>query len=93
MAHSQGGVVLPLSRPLLSELLVQAGPGLSDQGLSICPEPCSAQNLVTRSSLLLMGDTNVAQLRAVGPRPFCCRLSEVPLEALRVVQTVLQVDR
>ena len=32
----------------------------------------------------LMGDTNAAQLRAVGPRPFCCRLSEAPLEAVRV---------
>ena len=41
----------------------------------------------------LMGVTNAAQLRAVGPRPFCCELSEVPLEALRAVQTVFQADR
>ena len=51
-AHSQGGAALPPSRPLLSELLAPAGPGLSAQGLSICAGPCSAQTLVTRSPLL-----------------------------------------
>ena len=67
---------LPLSRPLLSELLEPAGPGFSAQGLSICAElQNSVQSLVTHSSLHLMGDTNVAQLRAVGPRAFCCGLS------------------
>ncbi|KAG5194843.1 hypothetical protein JEQ12_012132 [Ovis aries] len=42
---------------------------------------------------LAPGDTNGAQLRAVGLRPFCCGLSEVPLKTLRAVQTVFQADR
>ncbi|KAI4559249.1 hypothetical protein MJG53_017775 [Ovis ammon polii x Ovis aries] len=41
----------------------------------------------------LIGDTNGAQLRAVGPRPSCCGLSEAPLKTLRAVQTVFQADR
>ncbi|KAI4551222.1 hypothetical protein MJT46_017474 [Ovis ammon polii x Ovis aries] len=42
---------------------------------------------------LAPGDTNGAQLRAVGPRPFCFGLSEAPLKTLRAVQTVFQAER
>ena len=50
-------------------------------------------NILINKYSALMGDTNGAQLRAVGPRLFCCGLSEAPLKALRAVQTVFQADR
>ena len=68
----------PLSRPLLSELLVLPDPGLSARGLSICAEfQSSAQSLVTRSSLLLW-QTPVRLSSELWLRAVCCWLSQAP---------------
>ena len=82
----------PLSRLVLSELLVLPGPGLSAQGLSICAElQSSAQSLVTHSSLLLW-ETPVRLSSELWLRAVCCCLSQAPLEVLRAVQPVFQAE-
>ena len=82
----------PLSRLVLSELLVLPGPGLSAQGLSICAElQSSAQSLVTHSSLLLW-ETPVRLSSELWLRAVCCCLSQAPLEVLRAMQPVFQAE-
>ena len=56
----------------------------SDQIRSVAQ---SCLNLCDPMSFVLMGDTSGAQLRAVGPSPFCCGLFETPLKTMRAVQT------